>query len=46
MVKKKIVEDDNKKFCRGISIEPDETLAKNEYKILIFGEKKTNENNQ
>ena len=40
MKKRKIIVDDIKQYCRGISIEPDESLDKNEYKILIFGERK------
>lgn len=37
LVKKGIVEDDTKEFCKGLSFAPDTNLKNNEYKIKIYG---------
>jgi len=35
MVKNGLVPDDSKRFCRGITLTPDDTMAKKTYKITV-----------
>ena len=35
MTKRKIIKDDTKRYCRGIYIEPDESMGSKEYKIVV-----------
>ena len=39
LVKKKLIIDDNKKYCKGISLTPDESMKANHYKIKIYGKR-------